>query len=1074
MSWFKDVTKYILNNLDDYADQFLSPVAVIKTGKNITINPCPFCGHKDCFSLTRDFNGANCFSCGAKGSLISIVEQLRGEIVARQDLAEWSNIPYSFASYSPEQAKDRERYSRFQNICKIAVDYFHKRLNNASHTIDGKKVTAIELMINKRKHTPETVGKYKIGLSGGMYKLKENVIEKGFTEEEFEHAKKEIFGFPDGYMLFPYYNDKGHLVRINGKLFVRTCQDCDFVSVDLSKEAKVKHEKETGHTCRPDNLSKGGKENAYLYSRKNLKGKRYAIMVEGENDLLSVDEALVQLPSQYARQFLPISTGGKMPKGYFENAFFRDFEAVYECFDSDDAGDLYREQINEEMPEVMLYHIELPDRDSDIDEFLKLYSSEDEMLEKVEQFKEMIDTATVVPPKHHLIKRDGKKHVWSIRNRFAGLTYIIENFKYSKNTYTGKLQVYKNGERVTQKSGDIDAVSFPAASEDLMKMRSILSDRINDHYQHLPWIDGMPERSLEDLMDIFKITKYKEARNKQIAWYLYHASKKEREYNIDKISRVARSEQEMAYILKEMTGFVNQDIDPNDTFPEIQLSSSVFPSNGDAFAYFSMIVKDGEDFKRVPCLITNKKDIIRLDILKKKESQSLLLISGAGGKYELGREVEMALPGNSSYSLQHPFAMKWIEDKMDEESLTPARIIAEIETFIRMTYYADPDVYKVLSLWIYATYFYQLFKNGFPYLLINGSKGTGKSTLDTIIELLSFNPTFMVGTSEAALFRKTDGVGGTIILDEQENLHDKKELDKNGIGNVLRAGYADSGEIYRTDPDTGEPRGYKTFCPKVISNINGLEEVLSDRCIQINTVIAPEAELRRIENPLIYKRDKRHQVYSITSRAVISVLTHFEQAHQISTENTRLDTGNARLTQLLSPLVTIARLVGGDYEEALIRYYEEVIVSSKQEVKEQTLDGRIYLILKEISEELLGLRKDRKYIGVPHLYEKPIDYDEKHGTFEINSMHILVFVQEGDPDNPYTFKEIHAAIKVALAKTPEIVGNMKKTKTTVTDENLVRQIKNNRYPNVNVYTCNVRDFVPKHTEAFNPNKAPMF
>ena len=1073
MSWFEDVTKYILNNLDDYADQFLSPVAVNKSGKHLKIDPCPFCEHKGCFSLTRNFNGAYCFSCGAKGSLINIVEQLRGEIIARQDLADWSNISYNFASYAPEQAEERERYKRYQNICNIAVDYFHKRLLHFHQTVDGEKVSANDLMVKKRKHTPETLEKYKVGLSGGLYKLKENVLAKGFTEKEFEYAKKEMFGFQDGYLLFPYYDDKGNLVRINGKLFVRTCFNCDFISTDMSKEAKVKHEKETGHTCSPDNLSRGGKDNAFLYSRKNLKGKKYAIIVEGENDLLSVDEALAQLPSQYARQFLPIAAGGKMPEGYFENAFFRNFEAVYECFDSDDAGDLYREQIDKEMPEVMLYHIELPDRDSDIDEFLKLYSSDEEMMEKVELFQEMIDRATVVPPTHHVLKREGKKHAWSIMNRFIGLTYLIDGFVAKKNQYNGKIQVYKNGERLTQKSGDIDNARIPGMGEDLMKLKSILSDRINEHYQLVRWINDMPERSFEDLLDIFNLTKYRDDRNKQLAWYLYHADKTEREFNISRIKRVARAESDVAKILRELTGYVNQSIDPNDTFPEIQLSSSIFPNNGDAFAYFGQLVKDGDDMKRVPCLVTNKKDIIRLDILKKKESQSLLLISGAGGKYELVKEVEVALPGNNNFSLQHQYVMQWVKGEMDPISYDPTRIIGEIESFIRSTYYTTEDVYKVLSLWIYSTYYYQLFKDGFPYLLINGSKGTGKSTVDTIIQLLGFNATFMVGTSEAALFRKTDGVGGTIILDEQENLHDKKELDKNGIGNVLRAGYADSGEIYRTDPDTGEPRGYKTFCPKVISNINGLEDVLSDRCITINTVVAPESALRKLNKPLSYKSgDKRHAIYSLTSRAAISVLEHFQKAHEQSLENTRVDTGNARLTQLLAPMITIAKLVGQDYLEALMRYYEEVIVHSKQEVKDETLEGRLHTILKQIAEELLGLKKDRNYIHVPHVYEKPIAYDEKTGTFEINDMHLKVFLKEANPDGDYNFREIRRALKVALVKKPEIIKNKLPTKTTINDEMLMRDV--GKYPNVYRYSCNVRDFVPKHSETFNTNKDPIF
>ena len=1076
MTWFEDVTEYILRNMEGYAETFLTSGNVEKSGKHIKINPCPFCGHQSCFSLTRGFNGAFCFSCKASGSLINIVEQINGEVEARRALSDWSGIKYTYASYSPKQSEAKEKFDRFQRICQDAVNFYHLRFVKINEKVNGKDAIPHQYQQEVRKHEYETLMKYKVGYSGGMKMLKEYLLNKGYSEEEFQFAKKEMIGFPEGYFLYPYYDHKGNLVRINAKLFMRTCfgsensnDFCDYRTTELDKKTKQYHEKAHNHSMSPDNLSKGAKQGAFLFSVKESKNKKYLILAEGENDVLSMDEALSKMNPSYAKNFLTACIGGNSPAGMFKSKFLRQFDEVYEVFDKDDGGEKYREQLNREMPEVKLKHIEIPGDYNDIDEFLKL-GPED----AVEQFEEMLDSAIAVPTMHYVTKKEKNKHEWSIRNRYHGLKYSIDNYRAGKGTYTGKLHVYKNGICYVKKPGDIDTVSIPGSTEDIMRLRSALSDKINDFYHNVRWGEDGPMRDFESLLDIFKLSKYQKEVKKQLAWYLYHADKEEREYNIERIRRVAKNETEVAVVLKEITGFQNQDIDLDETYPKLQLSQSLFPESGDAFMYFCKVVQDGEDTKRVPCLLSNKKEEIRLDIMKRKEPQSLLLVNG---RYELPEEVEVSLIPTQQLSLQHPWVRQWLNGKLEDDDISPARIIAEIETFIRQTYYASPEVIKVVSLWIYATYYNQLFTSGFPYLLINGSKGTGKSTIDLIVQLLAFNPTFTVNTTEAALFRRIDFLGGTVILDEQENLTDSKEVDKSGIAAILKAGYAQNGEILRTDPDTKHARGYQAFGPKVISNIRGLDDVIADRCIRIDTQAGPEQVLNKLENPFDYKVEKRKVIQSITSRAAISALTYFQQAYELFKKNTRIDTGNARLTQLLRPLVTMARLVGGDYEEALMKYYETAIKDAKADVKMETLDGKIEQLLTDISAELLGKRDTNNYINMPHIYDKPIFYDKTNGVFEINSLHFKVYAQEMDSDKVYDMKEIHQAIKTVLAKKNfDLKKNRRPTKATINDDNLIKQLKGNKHINVYSFYINVRDFVPTHTEDFIGENAtePLF
>lgn len=1070
MSWFKQVADHILNNLEDYAKEFLNPTAVEKSGKNLFINPCPFCGHDDCFGLTKGFFGGNCLSCKASGNLVNIVEQLMGdEIKAGQALSEWAGIKYNFASQNPQEAGAKEKHARYQRLLKEAIDVYHRALTQMKYTYqlkNGQEVDPLNYQLNVRKHTVETLENYQVGFSfPGLYKgLIAHLMSKGFTEEEVQVAE-EMIKIPDGYFVYPYFNERGNLIRVNGKPFVRKCRgnktengyayDCDFCTFAKDKEAIKSHEAEHGHKVGDRGFSTGNKDEAFFYNRKNMKSKRFLLLVEGEDDTESADEALDHLPPHYKKEFLVAGIGGSPPAGMFESDFLRKFEAVYEAFDNDSGGDTFREQLDREMPEVGLKHIDHPFKD--LDEFLKLGPDN-----ALEEFQDMLDQAVTVFPKHYRLDREGKKHEWYIRNRHYGLKYQVDGYQPKRNLFAGTLIYYSQGVRVTKKSGDIDNITFPGFNNETLKLRTALSDTLEEYYHNVRWLYGEPERTYEELVDMYRYTKYKRDVIKALAWYLYHSTEQQKLQKISLFTKVVRDEKQKAILLQELSVFESQDIDRDQYYPPIHLSQSLFPKNNDAFMYFSQVVQDGEDMKRVPCLLSNKKEIIRLDILKRKEAQSMLLIKK---RYELPEEVEIALVDSKNLSLQYAWVKRWINDELTQGQIEPATIIAEIEAFIQMTYYAKPDVVKVLALWIYATYYYKLFTSGFPYLMINGSKGTGKSTMDLIVYLLAFNPTFTVNTSEAALYRRIDFIGGTFILDELENLTDSKKVDDSGIAAVLKAGYSEAGEIMRVDPDTKHAKGFSAFGPKVISNIRGLEDVIADRCIRIDTQVAPEELLKKLKNPFDFKVEKRDYIYSITSRAAISALTHFQEADRLFQENTRINTGNARLTQLLRPLVAIARLVGGDYEEHLMQYYRTSIKDAKKEVHETTLDGMLEMILTEISEEFLGHKKEKTWTVSGHMYDKPIQYDRENGVFEINAMHLKVYAQELNTDKIHSYVDVHAAMKTLLAKKNfDPKKNRRTSKVTVTDENLLKQLNGTRQPNVQFYTLNVRDFVPKHVE----------
>lgn len=356
-------------------------------------------------------------------------------------------------------------------------------------------------------------------------------------------------------------------------------------------------------------------------------------------------------------------------------------------------------------------------------------------------------------------------------------------------------------------------------------------------------------------------------------------------------------------------------------YPTLHLSQSFYPSNGDGYMYYTQIFSDldGGNPKKVPCLISNAKETIRLDLITSKSDSRLLV----DGKYELPEEVECAVIDSAQCSLSSQWVQLWRRNEIEKEDLSPSSIINEIDSFLEKTVSLDVQTRKVLSLWIYSTYYYSLFKRGFPYLFITGPAGSGKTTIELILSLLAFNPAHATNITEAALLRLVSYVGGTFIIDGEDlSLSPRKRNES--IVSILKAGYSDAGSIIKTNSSTNETVSYTAFGPKVISNVAGIDEVIADRCI----IVSGSPVTAGLEDLFSYKYDKRDIVKSMSSRASLSALENFEKVHAFFNQNDSYNTGNARLTQIIRPLHAIAKLVGQDYEDYLLGYAEDIMASA--------------------------------------------------------------------------------------------------------------------------------------------------
>ncbi|MGG4438284.1 toprim domain-containing protein [Priestia megaterium] len=1078
MSWFDDVSKYIRTHFDDYISHFYGAGAKKKRDGYYLINPCPFCQREEKFYVTRDKNAAHCFhsECNESGSLITIVQKMNGEEEGLQMLADWSGISKTDLVIDPEKAAAKEKQKRIQTLYHEAVDIYHLLLRKyevKAMDSEGVEKSPLDYQLQARGHTMEGLEKNKVGYSPGYQALAKMLAKKGYSEQEIKDAYK-VIGVPANYFVYPYYDEQGNVVRLNCRAFLRKCHGekkedgtydiCGYSTFDtkIKSDDHPHIQQHPTHRLRDANYSTGEKVLLVSLDEIKQKPKKALILVEGENDKISMEEGLAQI-ADYSSRFTVGALGGNFGKGAFSSKYLRKFETVYEAFDNDVAGDKYREQLDEEMPDVPLKRIEYPQNFNDPDDFVRFAEN------PIDSLKEVIDNAKMVPTNNALVHRHFPKHDWTVKNRNYQINYSITGFNKRNHKFEGSVEVVKNGQITDKRNGDIQTIRLENV---IQNYKFQLSDAIHKYYHDLGYkdLDGKPARKFNHLLDMYRFAKEENEVAKQIAWYL-HKARQTNAVEYDKLTRIVekaiKNQDRIDLIFKEVTAIDNYDAEDIGNYPRIQVSQALFPNsgeNGDGYMYYVKHIKDTDAPKYVPCLLNNKKEEIRLDLFKKPDPQSILLVDN---KYQLPGEIPVNLREDvENLSLQYRWVKKWQNGEITPDEIDPVSIIQEIEAFIRQVYYASDEVTKVLALWIYSTYFYTLFGDGFPYLLLNGGKGTGKSTIDAIINLVAFNPLFTVNTSGSAMFRHLHNFGGTYILDEAEYLSDAKKMMDSDIGAVLKGGYSSQGIVSRTNQNTNLPEYFNIFGPKVISNISGVEPIIADRCLIIETFGATEEKVRELVPPTAFLNEGRTELYSLTSRAAISALVHFKSVHEIKKTDTRLDTGNLRLTQILQPLVTIAKLVGDDYLNHLIRFYQTDIARQKNEITLDTLEGKIHHIFVSLSKEILGISEAPWVLenNNGNEFDDPIEVYEE--TFTVNSMHLVLLAEQlSNTNDTYNFREINNAVKATIGKDATSREVRQEKRITVSNDDVLKrhELKSKKLRGYK-WTFNARRFITKEEE----------
>jgi hypothetical protein len=313
----------------------------------------------------------------------------------------------------------------------------------------------------------------------------------------------------------------------------------------------------------------------------------------------------------------------------------------------------------------------------------------------------------------------------------------------------------------------------------------------------------------------------------------------------------------------------------------------------------------------------------------------------------------------------------------------------KFETKIKDAYYLCMDIlksycdlpekyYHLISIWIIGTYFHDEFPT-YPYLFLNAMKGSGKSRLLRLITYLSKEGCMLNSLTEAVLFRTK----GTLGIDEFEGITRKgSEALKELLNSAYKKGISVK-RMKKKRTEVGEEmvvEEFDVFRPIALANINGIDDVLGDRCITIildksnNPKFTKKVEVFDIDTQIRFFRafpfEECRRCRLCLSGSMYSewnnYVSNYNDTNNTNNTNNTNDTNdtnytlfkrlysigiNGRDLELSFPLFMVSSWFGNDILDKTIEIFNEIVEEKKKEDVIESVDISLIDFVSQITEE---------------------------------------------------------------------------------------------------------------------------
>lgn len=262
-------------------------------------------------------------------------------------------------------------------------------------------------------------------------------------------------------------------------------------------------------------------------------------------------------------------------------------------------------------------------------------------------------------------------------------------------------------------------------------------------------------------------------------------------------------------------------------------------------------------------------------------------------------------------------------------------------------FYNEQEAHMVTTHVIH-TYFLGLLGQSF-YLLLEGEKNTGKSSLQTVMSKLQFNGCFSGKATTSSLVRKIHFLGCSVNLDEFDKLG---KDEKKTVTGILNSGMYANGtyEITNMNAKSGgrsQIQVFRTFSAKTFSaNPTSFADSFISRCIVINTVRntrpvksihkANETELERFQG-------LRNKLFAYCMLNGKKIRDDIDTVHAEFNENKSF----GRRADVFSIICGILKHFGRDYKKIAKYLSERELIH-----QEDLTDNRYHLVLRYLWEKM--------------------------------------------------------------------------------------------------------------------------
>lgn len=168
------------------------------------------------------------------------------------------------------------------------------------------------------------------------------------------------------------------------------------------------------------------------------------------------------------------------------------------------------------------------------------------------------------------------------------------------------------------------------------------------------------------------------------------------------------------------------------------------------------------------------------------------------------------------------------------EKKTGGGIVNAVADFLQGYVVLPRETLVVIAAWIVASWMMDVWDR-FPHLAVTSpEKRCGKTLLLRLIEQLVRNPRNTANISPAAIYRLIGREPLTLLLDEAQSLSRRSESSE-VTRELLNASIDKKQKVTRCggSKEGHAVQDFSVYCPKVVSLIGSLDEVLADRCIPV-------------------------------------------------------------------------------------------------------------------------------------------------------------------------------------------------------------------------------------------------